>query len=113
MKVIVKNQLKLRKIKIFQVSTFLVIIFSPFFRIGFYPNSGNSSLQALSSNRRNSSLTLVTFNLEPLTDSLETLSLRGNLLESLPMQFRGRNFTRLRKLDLSHNDLQGNKAFKF
>ena len=68
---------------------------------------GHNAANVTSSSRHNSSLTLVTFNLEPLTDSLEVLVLSGNLLDSLPMQFRGRNFTRLRRLDLSHNDLQG------
>ncbi len=36
----------------------------------------------------------ISFNLEPLTDTLQTLNLRGNMLDSLPMQFRGRNFAR-------------------
>ena len=73
------------------------------YRIGFQPS--NSSSVSVSSVHHNSTLSLVLFNLEPLTDSLEVLTLRGNLLQSLPMQFRGRNFSRLRKLDLSYNSL--------
>ncbi len=58
-------------------------------------------------NDRNTSLSLLEFNLEPLTDSLEVLIIAGNLLQALPMQFRGRNFARLRTLDLSDNNLRG------
>ena len=71
-------------------------------RIGFqHPASNSTSL------RQNSTLSLVAFNLEPLTDTLQILNLRGNLLDSLPMQFRGRNFASLRSLDLSYNSLNG------
>jgi hypothetical protein len=80
------------------------------YRIGFQPS--NSSSVSVSSVHHNSTLSLVLFNLEPLTDSLEVLTLRGNLLQSLPMQFRGRNFSRLRKLDLSYNSLNGKCQLK-
>ena len=52
-------------------------------------------------------LSLLAFNLEPLTDTLEELDLRGNHFRALPSQFRARDFSRLRKLDLSHNKLEG------
>jgi hypothetical protein len=80
------------------------------YRIGFQPSNSNST--SVSSVHHNSTLSLVLFNLEPLTDSLEVLTLRGNLLQSLPMQFRGRNFSRLRKLDLSYNSLNGKCQLK-
>ena len=52
-------------------------------------------------------LSLLSFNLEPLTDTLEVLELSDNDLQGLPMQFQGRSFARLRALDLSHNSLKG------
>ena len=52
-------------------------------------------------------MNLLEFNLEPLTDTLEELSLRGNGFLSLPKQLQNRKFPRLRKLDISHNPLIG------
>jgi len=52
-------------------------------------------------------LSLLAFNLEPLTDTLEELDLSANNFRALPRQLRGREFPRLRRLDLSHNDLGG------
>ena len=65
---------------------------------GFESSSSSSSAEALS---------LLAFNLEPLTDTLEELDLRGNHFRALPSQLKDRGFARLRKLDLSHNELQG------
>ena len=53
---------------------------------------------------------LLSFNLEPLTDTLETLDLNDNGFSGLPMQFQGRSFARLRDLDLSHNPIKGEQA---
>jgi len=52
-------------------------------------------------------LSLLAFNLEPLTDTLEELDLSANGFRALPKQLQGREFPRLRSLDLSHNDLSG------
>jgi hypothetical protein len=54
-----------------------------------------------------SPLTLLSFNLEPLTDTLETLEVSDNGLTGLPMQFQGRSFAHLKYLDISHNPLKG------
>ena len=54
---------------------------------------------------------LLSFNLEPLTDTLETLELSNNEFSGLPMQFQGRSFTRLHDLDLSHNLIKGERAY--
>ena len=59
---------------------------------------------SISSNKR---LSLLDFNLEPLTDTLESLDLSDNGLTGLPMQFESRSFARLRDLDLSHNPIKG------
>lgn len=59
------------------------------------------------SNSTVSFISLLSFNLEPLTDTLEVLELRDNNLKVLPMQFQGRSFARLRDLDLSHNPIKG------
>ena len=59
---------------------------------------------SISSNKR---LSLLDFNLEPLTDTLESLDLSDNGLTGLPMQFESRSFARLRDLDLSHNPING------
>lgn len=56
-----------------------------------------------------SQLSLLAFNLEPLTDTLQELNLRGNGFRGLPRQLQTRKFPRLRKLDLSHNPLRGEK----
>ena len=53
-------------------------------------------------------LSLLKFNLEPLTDTLQVLLVRDNGLTGLPNQFIRRNFPRLRHLDISHNDIQSN-----
>ena len=53
----------------------------------------------------------MSFNLEPLTDTLETLELSDNGFSGLPMQFQGRSFARLRDLDLSHNPIKGERAY--
>jgi hypothetical protein len=44
---------------------------------------------------------------EPLTDSLEELSLRDNALAALPGQLEDRSFARLRRLDLAGNPFAG------
>lgn len=54
-------------------------------------------------------ISLLSFNLEPLTDTLETLELSDNGFSVLPMQFQGRSFARLRDLDLSHNPIKGER----
>ena len=64
----------------------------------------NSTTAILSPN------SLLSFNLEPLTDTLETLKLSDNGFSGLPMQFQGRSFARLRDLDLSHNPIKGEQA---
>ena len=64
----------------------------------------NSTTAILSPN------SLLSFNLEPLTDTLETLELNDNGFSGLPMQFQGRSFARLRDLDLSHNPIKGKRA---
>ena len=53
-------------------------------------------------------ISLLSFNLEPLTDTLEHLELSDNGFTVLPMQFQGRSFARLRQLDFSHNPIKGN-----
>ena len=65
----------------------------------------NSTTAILSPN------SLLSFNLEPLTDTLETLELSDNGFSGLPMQFQGRSFARLRDLDLSHNPIKGERAY--
>ena len=59
---------------------------------------------SLPPNRR-SHLSLLSFNLEPLTDTLQELNLRGNGFRGLPKQLEDRKFARLRRLDLSNNPL--------
>lgn len=54
-------------------------------------------------------LNLLSFNLEPLTDTLQELYLRSNGFRGLPKQLENRKFSRLRKLDLSHNPLGGKR----
>ena len=61
---------------------------------------------SLPPNRR-SHLSLLSFNLEPLTDTLQELNLRGNGFRGLPKQLEDRKFARLRRLDLSNNPLGG------
>ena len=58
-----------------------------------------------------SPISLLSFNLEPLTDTLENLELSDNGFTVLPMQFQGRSFARLRQLDFSHNPIKGTNAF--
>ena len=71
-----------------------------FFRLG-----GSSTIfHEKNSTKR---LSLLDFNLEPLTDTLEALDLSDNGLTGLPMQFESRSFARLRDLDLSHNPIKG------
>ena len=55
-------------------------------------------------------ISLLSFNLEPLTDTLENLELSDNGFNVLPMQFQGRSFARLRQLDFSHNPIKGTKT---
>ena len=69
-----------------------------FFRLG-----GSTIFHENSTKR----LSLLDFNLEPLTDTLEALDLSDNGLTGLPMQFESRSFARLRDLDLSHNPIKG------
>lgn len=52
-------------------------------------------------------LSLLSFNLEPLTDTLEELDLSSNQFSGLPSQFVNRTFARLRKLNLAQNPLKG------
>ena len=70
-----------------------------FFRLG-----GSTIFHEKNSTKR---LSLLDFNLEPLTDTLEALDLSDNGLTGLPMQFESRSFARLRDLDLSHNPIKG------
>ncbi|XP_059089388.1 uncharacterized protein LOC131885375 [Tigriopus californicus] len=51
-------------------------------------------------------LSLLSFNLEPLTDTLEELDLSSNQFSGLPSQFVNRTFARLRKLNLAQNPLK-------
>ena len=59
----------------------------------------------------NKAISLLAFNLEPLTDTLEVLELSDNEFRVLPMQFQGRTFARLRQLDFSHNPINGKFHF--
>ena len=65
-------------------------------------NSTSSSSQSVKS-----VISLLSFNLEPLTDTLEHLELSDNGFQVLPMQFQGRSFARLHHLDFSHNPIKG------
>lgn len=67
----------------------------------------SSSESANATTQAASLISLLSFNLEPLTDTLETLELSDNGFSVLPMQFQGRSFARLRDLDLSHNPIKG------
>ena len=81
-----------------------------FYRLGLTEKSQKSKENATSSSNILSPNSLLSFNLEPLTDTLETLELNDNGFSGLPMQFQGRSFARLRDLDLSHNPIKGKRA---
>ena len=77
-----------------------------FFRLG-ESSDKPSTIGSNSSAKASKRLSLLDFNLEPLTDTLESLDLSDNGLTGLPMQFESRSFARLRDLDLSHNPING------
>ncbi len=56
---------------------------------------------------RRKQIDLLSFNLEPLTDTLQELNLRSNGYVGLPKQLEQRRFPRLVKLDLSSNPIGG------
>ena len=69
--------------------------------------NGDNSTSSSSSQSVKSVISLLSFNLEPLTDTLEHLDLSDNGFQVLPMQFQGRSFARLHQLDFSHNPIKG------
>eukprot|EP00095_Tigriopus_kingsejongensis_P000925 maker-scaffold186_size273091-snap-gene-1.45 protein:Tk00925 transcript:maker-scaffold186_size273091-snap-gene-1.45-mRNA-1 annotation:"leucine-rich transmembrane" len=70
------------------------------------PETGSAVGPSISIPKAATEFSLLSFNLEPLTDTLEDLDLSANHLAQLPSQFVNRTFARLRKLNLAKNPLQ-------